>query len=262
MMSKSLTKVIFNFLIPAFLTLGGIANAAEAPPALFSWSTASGLNRWAKKIEDNGGKFVLKNMTMSIFTIAYPQYEGAPGIFAWSNPATGMGNISERTVAEWYAKEDKRTGDPARLAVLILKKGIPVTPLDTYLNYSQDPPRIEKTDPRAANLTPGDNNGLILHRIINAKTSEVVIQEYILLESGYASAVVANPKFLNPIFEQTKIRLRNPLAFSRSELHSPENDGIFGFNSPKIRELAIRKIERAQQVPSENIPPFFRGDSR
>jgi len=252
-------------LIQALLTFGlifpSISFAQEsAPSTLYMWTSGRGLERWARMIDARQGVFVLKPITQSIFSITYPQFDNSPGLFAWTNVATGMGAITYGA-QEWYAREDKSTQDPARLVKITLKLNTQQITVNTYADFSLGYPQITRTDSVGTYIRPGDGTGLILHKLWDSKTNQLVMQEYILVKRGFIAAITADPLDTNPEITAAIQRLRDPKPFQTHELHYLQDADLGGFNTFQVRQQAIHKLERALTVPSSRLPPLFRSQS-
>lgn len=247
--------IIFSLLICS------LSYAKKAPYVLYHWSSSDGLERWANEIETEN-EFLLKKMTNSGFTSAYPNFEGARGVFAWSHPTTGMGAISNG-VNEWYAKTKKYSNAPPRLTVIHLKDRAEVVELNTVVDYSQPGlPVLVSTDPRGKNLSPGDGTGLILHKIIDSKTKKVMLQEYIILKRGYIESISSDPvEFENLLLNEIEF-LRTDRRFSEIELHSLIDHARSGMNTRRVRDIMIRKIQHTLEASSNEIPDFFRSKAK
>lgn len=232
-----------------------LAFGQSTPNTLFHWISDRGLNRWNETIQQEQG-FVLKPLMQSIFTTAYPAFQGKDGIFVWSDVAGGMGAFSSGA-DEWYAMTDKRTGEPARLIAFFLKPGVQVVTLNTYLDRSSDMPTITQVDPKA-NSQETLQAGLVLHRILDSKTKQIFLQEYVSLKRGALSGIAADPTITRPYLEEALRKLKSPTALPENALHSVAENATAGLNSPRIRASAIRQLEKSQDISGSQIPQFFR----
>lgn len=232
--------------------------AVEAPRFLYHWTSARGLERWAEQIK-KAGEFQFKALDVnSSFLGAYPQLSGVTGVFTWTDPVTAMGSFSAYGI-EWYAREDHRAGgEPARMVVIEIKPGAEVVELITTVDRDQN--FISEVDPKAQYLGLMGNSkpGLILHKMVDTRTQEVFLQEYVLLKRGYVEMITADPDIIRSHLVGAQNRLNNPLPFTKQEMHFTPDAETYGVNSFSKRQELRAMISRTLQVPSARIPEFFR----
>lgn len=258
---RSLQSNLQSFAVALILLIASMVSAQEmAPSTLYMWTSGRGLERWASMIDAQQGLFVLKPITQSIFSITYPQFHNSPGLFAWTNVATGMGAITYSS-QEWYAREDRNTQDPARLVRLTLKPNTRQVTVNTYADFSLGLPQITRADSVGTYIRPGDGTGLILHKLWDEKTGQLVMQEYVLIKRGFVAAITADPLDTSPEITAAIERLKNPKPFLTEELHYLVEADSAGFNSSRLRQQAILKLQRALTIQSSQLPLLFRSQS-
>lgn len=250
--------------VPLFILIAQLVAswglAVSSPDFLYHWTSGRGLNRWADYISTRGSFAFEMIDPDSLFVSIYPEFKNREGVFTWSNLATGMGSFSYMA-DEWYARERRlpdRTTDPARLVAIKLLPNVPVLELDTYLDYSRTPLVLTKRDSRISHLDQGAKTGLVLHRIFDSSTGQLVLQEYVLLKKSFVQSITANPAQTRALMEKEVRNLRSGKIYSSAELHSLFDPAQYGLNSPDRRIEVLERLEHAMNVKPSQVPTFFK----
>ncbi len=262
-------SILFRLFLVLVSLSSALALAQTTPQYLFHWTSARGLQRWADLISSEvvtgvdfkqRNEFAFKKLdSLSILLGVYPELQNRDGVFVWSNLATGMGSFTLGGT-EWYSREEKSGSSVTEAARLVVFEMVPeasTLELTTYLDYSKDPVEIVTKDSNIQKLDSGRKTGLILHKIYDANTNELKIQEYVILRRGVVKSMTANPRENKRFIEAEITNISNNKKYSLSELHAPSQADEYGINSSVAKRMFLGPLKRALEVPTERIPPFF-----
>ncbi len=157
------------------------------PPAtLWHWTTFNSLERWAKGMEP-GDTLPLKVIKPDFLIVrTFRQLSDLPGLFAWVNPAAGLGCFGTEIYGWGQAVLRLRIHPKAR-AVRVVS--------------------IEKdAEPLQIDLSRTD---LIFHQL-QGSDGKVLIQEWIILNPAVVTSYTGTPETIGPDLEREIGHLRNP----------------------------------------------------
>jgi hypothetical protein len=203
----------------------------RAPPRnLYHWTSDSRLRRIAS--DNPNPKLIPLGHMPNKNAVAgdFPDLIARPGIFAWTDPITGM----MATTHEVYARQE---GDrPARLLAMKIRQNAKVAEIQTGIN--------------AEKVKPGSFDGidLIYHEAQDMKGMRI-FSEWIVLNPDAVEEFTADPKLLSPILKEELKKLKDLTShYDPKEMFAPRY--IFD------REMRTEIIEDfLQKDSSDGISP-------
>jgi len=206
----------------------------------------------------NDGSMPLKEIPKGLpITKAYPWLSGKAGLFAWTNPATGMGYSDYK----FYSHSDPETGEPARLLALVPSKDAKVVLLvSQFVVTTAEEQR--KTGQPTLTLPDAGHPSLegvdLVKHIQYDRDGTRMFQEWIVLNPRKVVSFSASPKALAPILNAELIRLEDPrFRYPENQIHSSS----LSVNDPSIRSKFLIPFLKADlQAGEKGIPAIFVGE--
>ncbi|NLI77536.1 MAG: hypothetical protein GX442_13970 [Candidatus Riflebacteria bacterium] len=156
------------------------------PPAhLYHWTTVKSLERWAAGMQP-GDPLPLKAIKPDFLVVrGFRQLANLPGLYAWVNPAAGLGCFGTE-IYGWGQAVLQLAIAPKARAVRIITVERDEIPLDIDLS------RVD----------------LILHQLID-RQGKLLLQEWIILDAKVITAYTGDPDHLRPALEKEIAHLQD-----------------------------------------------------